>query len=262
MLLKPRRIPNPGLLPFVFFYLLNSIYLDVKKVFSEGDTNTSFFEWYWSQINMVKMIPTVLGSLKRSTKFCYWILFGCRGHFFLQYLWNIALHIWLLLHDCVLAKVPKTRLHIHKMRQRPIPSIQITKFHEKLNSTLFTFEAVARNSAITLISPHLKTMPKESTGKHHKRLLLKRCKINFFDPKLASNITFFLSHGMSEAVVDAKFWPWHKKLCIFWAVNKHNTIHILFPVQRHEGNNMMSHYLGSALTPCFVTMMVTVIYGW
>ncbi len=30
----------------------------------------------------------VLGSLKRSTKFCYWILFQGRGHFFLQHLWN------------------------------------------------------------------------------------------------------------------------------------------------------------------------------
>ncbi len=67
-------------------------------------------------------------------------------------------------------------------------------------------EAVAYNTAITLISPHLKIMPKESTGKHHKHLLLKRCKIHFFDLKLASNITFFLGRGMSEAVVDAKFY--------------------------------------------------------
>ncbi len=66
--------------------------------------------------------------------------------------------------------------------------------------------AVAHNTDITLISPHLKTMPKESTGKHHKHLPLKKCKIHFFDLKLASNITVFLGHGMSEAVVVAKFY--------------------------------------------------------
>ncbi len=125
--------------------------------------------------------------------------------------------MYLLLHDCVLAKVPKTRLHIHKTRQRPIPSIHITKFHKNLDFTLFMSEAVAHNIAITPISSHLKTMPQESNGKHCKHLLLKRCKIHFFDLKLASNITFFLSRsmfkavaclspGMSKAVVDAKFY--------------------------------------------------------
>ncbi len=34
---------------------------------------------------------------------------------------------------------------------------------------------------------------------------------------------------------------------------KQSNTFALFPVPRHEGDKMMSHYLGLALTPCFVT---------
>ncbi len=46
-------------------------------------------------------------------------------------------HIWLMLHDCVLSKAPKTRFHICETRQRPIPSIQIRKHHNNLDSATF-----------------------------------------------------------------------------------------------------------------------------
>ncbi len=71
---------------------------------------------------------------------------------------------------------------------------------------LFTSEAVAHHTATALISPHLKTMQKQSTGNHHVHLPLKKCQRHFFELKLESNITFFLGSGMSEAVVDAKFY--------------------------------------------------------
>ncbi len=67
------------------------------------------------------------------------------------------MYIWLLLHYCVLVKVPKTKLHIHKTRQRPIPSILITKFHKNLDSTLFISEAVAHNTGI-LFRIYLKSL--------------------------------------------------------------------------------------------------------
>ncbi len=67
-------------------------------------------------------------------------------------------------------------------------------------------EVVAHHTAIGLISPPLETVQKQSTGKHHAHLLLKRCKIHFFELKSESNITFFLGRGMSEAMVDAKFY--------------------------------------------------------
>ncbi len=189
MLLKPRSIPSPGLSPFVFFYLLSSIQM-WKKYFWRV-TNTSFLEWYWSQINMVKMIPKCIGVPKKKHKVLLLDFIPRLWSFFSPAFVEYWLYIWLLLHDCILAKVPKTRLHIHKTRQRPIPSIHITKFHKNLDSILFMSEAVTHYTAITLISPHLKTMPKESIGEHHKHLPLKRCKIHFFDLKLASNITFF-----------------------------------------------------------------------
>ncbi len=124
----------------------------------------------------------------------------CRKHFL------VTLYIWLLLYACVLAKVPKTRLHICEMRQRPIFSIQITKHHKNLDSTLFISKVVVHHTAIAITSSPLKTVQKQSTGKCYAHLLLKRCKIHFFELKLESNITFFSGCGRSEAVVDAKFY--------------------------------------------------------
>ncbi len=69
-------------------------------------------------------------------------------------------------------------------------------------------KVVVHHTAITLISPPLKTVQKQSTGKHHVNLLLRRCKLHFFELKLESNITFFLGCGMPEAVVDAKFYDY------------------------------------------------------
>ncbi len=67
-------------------------------------------------------------------------------------------------------------------------------------------EVVAHHTTIALISTPLKTVQKQSAGKHHVHLLLKRCKIHFFELKLESNITFFLGCGMSKAMVNTKFY--------------------------------------------------------
>ncbi len=67
-------------------------------------------------------------------------------------------------------------------------------------------ETIAHHTATALIFPHLKTVLKQLPGKHHVHLLLKRCKIHFLEVKLESNIASFLGRGMSEAVVDAKFY--------------------------------------------------------
>ncbi len=73
-------------------------------------------------------------------------------------------------------------------------------------------DVVAHHITIALISPPLKTVQKQSTGKHHVHLLLKRCKIHLFELKSESNDTFFLGCSMSEAVVDAKFYDTAQKI--------------------------------------------------
>ncbi len=87
MLLKRQGIPSPGLLPLVFFYLLNSIKMQKKYFSREKPIQVS-----WNDIGLKliwsKWSQHVLRSLKRSPKFCYWILFRSYGHFFLQHLWN------------------------------------------------------------------------------------------------------------------------------------------------------------------------------
>ncbi len=56
----------------------------------------------------------------------------------------------------------------------------------------FMSEVVAHHTAIALISPHLKTMRKRSTGKHRIHLLLERCRIHFTELKLESNYYILL----------------------------------------------------------------------
>ncbi len=49
--------------------------------------------------------------------------------------------------------------------------------------------------------------------------------------------------------------------CTEWFNKESNTLHYS-QVQKHKGNNnMMTHYLESALVSCFVTMTVMAVYG-
>ncbi len=159
----------------------------------------------WNHIGLLltwsKGSQRVLGSLKRSTKFCSWILFRGCSHFCLQHLCNID-----CIFGCCSLKFPTPGSTSAKWDNDPFFSIHITKHHKNLDSTLFMSEVLAHHTAITLISPPLKTVQKQSIGKHHVHLLRKRCKVHFFELKLESNITFFLGRGMSQALVDAKFY--------------------------------------------------------
>ncbi len=65
MLLKPHRISSFGLLPLVFFYLLNR---DVKKFFLKRETNTNFLKSHRSPINMVKRTSTCIAVPKKEAQ--------------------------------------------------------------------------------------------------------------------------------------------------------------------------------------------------
>ncbi len=150
MLLKPHRIPS-----FVCYHLYFFIYLTqyrCKKNFLNRETNTSFLESYWSLINMIKRIWTCIGVPKKKRKVLLQDFVPRPGSFFSPVLVKHWLHILLLLYVLVLAKVPKTRLHIRETRQRPIFSIQITKHYKNLDSILFISEVVVHHTAITLKS--------------------------------------------------------------------------------------------------------------
>ncbi len=72
------------------------------------------------------------GFLKRSIKFCYWILFQGRGQFFLQCLWNTDCIFVCCCMPLYLLKYPRPGFHIRKTRLWPFFSIQLTKHHKNL----------------------------------------------------------------------------------------------------------------------------------
>ncbi len=148
------------------------------------------------------------GKLVQEQIFCYLCTFLSsltyrkfnwlgHGHFFLRLLWHTYCTFGCYCMAVYLLKFP---------RPASIPAKRDSDLLLPWFCNFLCPKVVAHQTTIALISPYLKTMGKHSTGKYYVRLLLKRCKIHFIELILESNITVFLSCGISNTVEDVKFY--------------------------------------------------------
>ncbi len=85
-------------------------------------------------------------------------------------------------------------------------------------------KVVAHHTAAALISPLLKTVQKQSTGKHHAHFTDQNIQNSFLQTEIRIKYYILLRPWHVRGRDRCKIlWSRHKKLCIFWAVSIHNT---------------------------------------